>query len=66
MKVVRTWRSGLNSTIQFYDPSCQPRLAGKLTIENANDVDTALNATLTLDGMTISPNQTVLIVSTSW
>ena len=38
----------------------------KLAIENASsDVDTALNATLSLDGMTISPNQTVLIVSTS-
>ena len=37
----------------------------KLAIENSRDIDTAYSATLTLGVMTISPNQTVLIATTS-
>ena len=61
-------RQNLAQWIELYNSSMTQAVSlggWKLTIENANDVDTALNATLTLDGMTISPNQTVLIVSTS-
>ena len=35
----------------------------KLHIENYDDVDTALSATITLGAMTIAPNQTILIVT---
>ena len=61
-------RQNLAQWIELYNSSMTQAVSlggWKLTIENANDVDTALNATLSLDGMTISPNQTVLIVSTS-
>ena len=37
----------------------------KLAIENGSDVETAFSATLTLGVMTISPNQTVLIATTT-
>ena len=62
-------RQNLAQWIELYNSSMTQAvsLSGwKLAIENANsDVETALNAILSLDGMTISPNQTVLIVSTS-
>ena len=62
-------RQNLAQWIELYNSSMTQAvtLGGwKLAIENANsDVETALNAILSLDGMTISPNQTVLIVSTS-
>ena len=61
-------RQNLAQWIELYNSSMTQAVSlggWKLTIENASDVDTALNATLSLDGMTISPNQTVLIVSTT-
>ena len=61
-------RQNLAQWIELYNSSMTQAVSlggWKLTIENASDVDTALNATLTLDGMTIPPNQTVLIVSTT-
>ena len=62
-------RQNLAQWIELYNSSMTQAVSlggWKLAIENANsDVETALNATLSLDGMTISPNQTVLIVSTS-
>ena len=62
-------RQNLAQWIELYNSSMTQAVSlggWKLAIENANsDVETALSATLSLDGMTISPNQTVLIVSTS-
>ena len=62
-------RQNLAQWIELYNSSMTQAVSlggWKLAIENASsDVETALNATLSLDGMTISPNQTVLIVSTS-
>ena len=62
-------RQNLAQWIELYNSSMTQAVSlggWKLAIENANsDVETALNAILLLDGMTISPNQTVLIVSTT-
>ena len=62
-------RQNLAQWIELYNSSMTQAVSlggWKLAIENANsDVETALSATLALDGMTISPNQTVLIVSTT-
>ena len=63
-----TGRQNLPQWIELYNSSMTNgvNLNGwKLSIENANDVDTALNATITLGAYTIAPNQTVLIVTTS-
>ena len=62
-------RTGLPQWIELYNSSMTQAVnlnGWKLMIENAADADVStFSATLTLDAMTISPNQTVLIVSTS-
>ena len=64
-----TGRTNLPQWIELYNSSMTQAVnlnGWKLAIENASDAEvSAFNATLTLKGMTISPNQTVLIVSTS-
>ena len=65
---VGTGRQRLPQWIELYNSSMihGVNLNGwKLSIENASDVDTALNATITLGAYTIAPNQTVLIVTTN-
>ena len=59
-------RRRLPQWIELYNSSMTEAVnlnGWKLHIENANDVETALDSVLTLDAMTISPNQTVLIVT---
>ena len=59
-------RQNLPQWIEIYNSSMiqSVNLNGwKLHIENANDVDTSLDSVLTLNGMVIPPNQTVLIVT---
>ena len=61
-------RQSLPQWIELYNSSMSQAvtLAGwKLKIENADDVETAFDATLTFDAMVISPNQTILIATTS-
>ena len=61
-------RQNLAQWIELYNSSMTQAVninGWKLAIENANDVETAFNATLTLGTMTISPNQTILIATTS-
>ena len=61
-------RQNLPQWIELYNSSMTHgvNLNGwKLSIENADDVDTELHATITLGAYTIAPNQTVLIVTTS-
>ena len=64
-----TLRSGLPQWIELYNSSMTEAVnlnGWKLMIENSAGAEVStFNATLTLDAMTISPNQTVLIVSTS-
>ena len=65
---VGTGRVNLPQWIEVYNNSMTQTVntnGWKLTIENANDVDTALDAVLTLGDMKISPNQTILIVTNS-
>ena len=61
--------TGLPQWIEIYNSSMTQAVnlnGWKLMIENSADAEVStFNATLTLDAMTISPNQTVLIVSTS-
>ena len=61
-------RQNLPQWIELYNSSMTQAVntnGWKLAIENLNDVETAFNATLTLGAMTISPNQTILIATTS-
>ena len=64
-----TGRTNLPQWIELYNSSMTQAVnlnGWKLAIENTSDAEvSAFNTTLTLKGMTISPNQTVLIVSTS-
>ena len=59
-------RLNLPQWIELYNSSMTQSVnlnGWKLHVENYSDVETALDAVLTLDTMVISPNQTVLIVT---
>ena len=65
---VGTGRQNLPQWIEVYNNSMMQAVntnGWKLHIENHNDVDTALDAVLTLGDMKIGPNQTILIVTNS-
>ena len=59
-------RLNLPQWIELYNSSMTHSVntnGWKLHVENANDVNTSLDSVLTLDSMTIPPNQTILIVT---
>ena len=61
-----TGRLNLPQWIEVYNNSMTHSVntnGWKLTIENAKDVDTALDAVITLGDMKIAPNQTILITT---
>ena len=65
---VGSGRQNLPQWIELYNSSMTQAVnlnGWKLTVENTADVDTALDAVLTLGSMVVSPNQTVLIVTNS-